>query len=274
MKTTFFKILIIAAVLTGCKEKIDLNLNTSASKIVIEGSVTNELKKQKVMISRTTGFFSQGQIPRVTGATVTIDDGQNQFLLKETDPGIYYSETAFTGVPGKTYTLTVNVNGQSFFATTSMIPVTQVDSIAIEKATNQLNPDMVLDPKKQWFNILLYCQEPGYMKNFYLMDAYKNGKLMTDTITKKGFSDDMLYNGSFIDGTKTLQVDANIGDSITFQLSSIDQQYYQYLRGIYETVINGSPFAGPPSNVKGNISGGAFGYFYAAAVSFGTKVVK
>ena len=98
--------------------------------------------------------------------------------------------------------------------------------------------------------------------------------MITDTITNKGFSDDLLYNGSYISGTKTLQVDAQAGDTITFQLSSIEKNYYLYVRGINELAINGSPFAGTPSNVVGNISGDVFGYFYAAAVSSSSIVIQ
>lgn len=273
MKTTILKIAVLLMVLAGCKEKIEIDLEQSEPRIVIEGSVTNELKKHIVKVSRTTAYFNS-RPSLVSGAFVSISNGEELYMLNETEPGVYVAEEAFAGSPGNTYTLNVVVGGQKYSATSKMVAVPEVDSIKLEKGTNPLSPGVILDPDKTYYNILLYCQEPGNIKNYYLMDAFINGIIATDTVTKKGISDDMMFNGMYVTGTKTLQVAANIGDTITFSLESIDMDYYMFILGIHDALMNGSPFAGTPANVKGNISNGAFGYFYAACISNASCVVK
>lgn len=260
--------------MTSCKEKMELTLGQSSSKIVIEGSVTNEIKHHSVRISMSTDYFYNDQSPKVSGAIVMLSDGTNEYVYKEETPGIYNSEIEFAGVPGSTYKLSVEYKGQTYTASSTMISVPSIDSIGLEKALIPIQPGVILDPDKNYYNILLYCQEPAGTSDYYLMDAYKNGVLLTDTITKKGFTDDAFYNGSYINGVKALQIVADPNDTITFQLASIEKQYCYFILALRDAGMSGSPFTGPPSNIIGNVSNGGLGYFYATAVSLKTRVVR
>ena len=49
---------------------------------------------------------------------------------------------------------------------------------------------------------------------------------------------------------------------------SISKDYLDFITGLLtESGGGGSPFDGPPANVKGNINNGALGFFLAAAVT-------
>jgi hypothetical protein len=253
---------------------MDITLDHSAAKIVVEGSVTNELKHQSIRLTQSTDYFYNDHSPAVSGATVIVTDGSNSYKFNESEPGMYYSESAFAGVPGNTYELNITYESKTYTASSTMQVVVPIDSIGLEKASLPIEPGVILDQNKSYYNILLYCQEPGATENYYMMDAYKNGKLITDTINKKNITDDLMYNGSYIYGVKSLQIVSDPGDTIMFQLSSIDRQYCLFLVALRESGMNGSPFTGPASNAVGNISNGALGYFYTAAVSKSTNIVK
>lgn len=274
MKKIILMALTIGLFAAGCKEKMELTLDQSSSKIVIEGSITNEFKQHVVKISQSTDYFYNNQTPAASGASVSVSDGSNAYIFTESLPGTYISETAFAGIPGKTYQLNVNYNNETYTAQSTMIPVAIVDSIQLEKADMPIQPGVILDPDKNYYNILLYSQEPGETENYYMMDAYRNGVLQTDTLSKKFIADDMIYNGSYVYGAKMIQVEANTGDTIEFQLASIEKDYCMYVFAIQGSTMGGSPFSGPPSNFQGNISNGGLGYFYATAISSKAAIVK
>ena len=274
MKTNILLIVLSINLFTNCTEKIDIKLDESASKIVIEGSISTEQKSHTIKVSKSAGYFYNKPAQGVSGATVTISDGEQSVLLTETSQGIYQTPSDFAGKTGRTYKLIVHYNAVDYTATSTLNAVSPLDSIALEKATIPIEPGAVMDPKKTYYNIKIYCQEPGGIKNYYMMDAFRNGVNVTDTITKKGIANDDLVDGSYINGMNALQVVADKGDSLSLQLASIDEGYYLYVLAIREALSNGNPFSGAPANVKGNISNGAFGYFYATAFTKKTKVIK
>src|SRR5690242_5018759 len=119
-------IILFAAVigLTACEKTVYLDLDKSNPKVVIEGMVTDREDMQFVKVSRSAGFYSTGGTPRVTDATVqVVDDLGNTFNFVHNPNsnadslGIYLPETPFSGEIGRTYTLTVIVDGKSYEAT-------------------------------------------------------------------------------------------------------------------------------------------------------------
>lgn len=273
MKTTFFLLLACVVFLSSCSEKIDIELKEASSKIVIEGSITNKSGQHEVRVTRSLGYLDGNATPAVTNAQVSISDGTQLFTLSHTGNGRYKTDPGLCGVPGKTYTLRVVVDGIEYTASERMNPVTPIDSLAVLKAYMAIQPGVIWDEGKLYYNIGVFCQEPGAETNFYMFDLYRNGVLFTDTITKKFFSDDGFINGSYIQGMNVLQIDANPGDSVRLVMSSVSRDYYYFMYGVIQAGMSGNPFAGQPSNVAGNISNGALGYFRASAVAEGEGLV-
>src|SRR5690349_13965130 len=106
---------------TSCEKVINVDLDESEKKYVIEGEVSNiAATANTVKISQTKKFEEENTFEGVSDATVTIqvNDG-NTYTLAETSTGIY-TTTAFTGKPGSAYKLTVSLNGTVFTATSKM----------------------------------------------------------------------------------------------------------------------------------------------------------
>src|ERR1035437_4626933 len=98
---------------SSCQKVIQLKLSTSPSLIVIQGNVYDQPGPYTINITKSVSFDQSNVYPTVTDAAVTISDNVgNTEVLKETAPG-NYSTSALQGVPGRTYNLSVTINGQT-----------------------------------------------------------------------------------------------------------------------------------------------------------------
>ncbi|OFY36127.1 MAG: hypothetical protein A2W91_04905 [Bacteroidetes bacterium GWF2_38_335] len=274
MKTIIFSLLAVVAVLTGCKEKIEIDLDETTSRLVIDAELTTEKKVHSVKLNMSTSYFEEGSMPTVSGALVILNDGSGDLMLNETDPGVYSTPDDFAGIPGKTYMLTVSYDGKKYTATSVMPQVVPMDSIVFEKTTLPIQPGVIIDPAKSYYNICVYCQEPGNTKDFYMVDVIKNGVMLTDTLAKKIIMDDEVVNGSYLDGYRAIQINAVPGDEINFSISTIQREYFLFVYSVIQTQFSGNPFSGPPANADTNFSGGAAGFFITRGVHSLSGVIK
>jgi hypothetical protein len=274
-------IMLIAIVASACTEKIDVKLDTTYTRVVVDGNIEADTGVYRVTLTKSADYFSNEPVPRIVNATVSLSDGLSTFMLHESQQGvsgIYETDPDFCGKPGSTYTLHVElpeeIAGNTTVDATSYLPsVTHLDSIRAV-----FNPDW--GPKGIW-TIKLWAQEPGDEVNYYLFNFYRNGKLMTDTITKKVVSDDKFYNGSYMTGVDVIYINNEHpwetiypGDTITLQMSGITKEYYAFIDQVKQSGFNIPFFTGPPANVEGNISNGGIGFFSAYSNSFAKAVVK
>jgi energy-coupling factor transporter ATP-binding protein EcfA2 len=266
MKTTVILAAISILFFTSCRERIDMDLDNASSRIVIEGSITNENKEHEIRITRSIGYLEEGSTPAVTNATVTITGDNQTITLTHTGHGIYKTIPAMAGIVGATYQLKVVIDGKEYMASERLNPIASIDSIAIDRANVPIQPGVIWEAGKTYYNLGVYCQEPGDQVNFYVFDAFKNGELVSDTITKQFVSDDSFINGSYIYGMYAYQVEAVPGDSVSIRMYNVSQNYYDYIVGLFSAGMSGNPFSGTPSNVQGNISNNALGYFWVSCI--------
>ena len=104
MKTIIKKLglFIFLFALASCQDVIELDVEDSAVKIVIDGRITNS-SPNYVEISTTAGYFDQGATNRVNNAAVVLyEDGDTVAILSpDSIPGLY--STPYQGIEGKEY---------------------------------------------------------------------------------------------------------------------------------------------------------------------------
>lgn len=267
--------------LWGCTEKIDVKLDSSYARLVVDGHIESDSGTYIVALTETSDYFANAPAPRVVNAEVTISDGSQTYPMTETAKGIsglYATPAGFRAEHGKTYTLSVDLQNEiagvkSAAASCYLPPVTHLDSIA---ATFHLDWG-----KKGAWTIKLWAQEPGDEVNYYLFNYYRNGKLMSDTITKKVVSDDKFYNGSYMTGVDVIYINnmhewetLHTGDTVTLQMSGITKEYFDFVNQVSQAGFSIPFFSGPPANVQGNVSNGGVGFFAAWSNSYATCIVK
>ena len=266
-------ILIIAIFASSCSEKIDLKLDESQKRIVVEGMITTDTMVHKIKLTKSAAYFSNEAPPKLSGAVVTLNDGSSVYTLTENpaSSGIYCTDSTFAGVVGRTYTLNINFNNETWTATSLLKYLSPIDSVSCKK----LDSPFGNNNRDTTYEVDLCAQEPATPGDFYMWLVYKNGVLNTDTITKASLTDDVFYNGLYVTDFPVQFVKASIGDTITLEMYSISKEYYEFFNGlIMETMAGGNPFAGPPANVKGNITNGGIGFFQASATSRGTCIIQ
>jgi hypothetical protein len=268
-------VLFMAGALISCREKIELKLDSTFTRLVVEGSITDQAVAHSVCLTTTSDYLSSAMPPIVTGALVEISDGSQVFQLTETEPGVYRTDPWVKGVPGKEYTLTIrgvdiNDDGEEEIYTASevMKPVMVLDSIVVDKHLPVTTPPL--------YKVSGWGKEPATAGDCYMWSFWLNGKLQSDTLYKKVFVDDTFVNGSYIPGLTIFdEIKAQPGDTILVETRALSRRYYDFIVTLMlETFWNQGGGAGPPANVKGNVSNGALGYFQASAVSYSTTIVK
>ena len=271
LKRIILFLLSIWALLSGCEEKMDVEFDkTSEPKMVVEGSISTDTTAHKVILSRTSDFFSVDPQNMITNANVSISDNEgNVFILTETEPGIYLTSPDVFGVIGREYALHITLDdGQSFEASDVLNDVPVIDSLKHSNNYNHFDPSM--DMFGWGYDIIYYGPEPEGIGDYYMWDLYINDTLMNDTIIESIFTDDVFVDGNYIKDLELFMISENDihGDSakITLETKAISKGYYDFLTGLMlETVWKGSPWDGPPANVETNIKPEGFGYFHAYA---------
>lgn len=244
-------------IFTSCEKEIDVDLRSSEPKLVIEGLITAD-SLATVRLTMSKDFSSNNTFDPVLGALVSVsDDKGNTEILKIDTSGIYKAQN-LRGVPGRTYNLKVNVDGQEYTASSTMSPHTvKIDSIT-----------MYYIPLFKYACPMIYFQDPKGSKNYYRELLYINGKRKkldedaTDTDDREGFYLSRLVpafkeNGSDEDPIKK-------GDTITVEHQLLDKGAYTF----FETL---GRIGNSQTNPTSNIVGGALGYF--SAYTFDRKTI-
>lgn len=266
------------AFLSSCTEEINMPLDSTYTRLVVDGSITTDTIRHKVRLTKSGDALFKQPIQAISNASVTISDGSNEFVLLEDslNKGVYETDSTVYGVPGKTYTLNIshvdiNDDGvyEEYSAQSFLKKENPIDSIQV--MYDGRNPDYA-----GWI-INLYAQEIGGGRNFYLLKAYKNNVLLTDSTYEYSLGDNTGFNGGYYYGfpvymlnkTKKDEV-VKDGDLITLEMDGITEEYYNFISDFIQEYNPKIPiFSGPSANISTNIEpkDKAVGFFAAYSVA-------
>ncbi len=256
-----------------CTERIDIEVDSTYTRLAVEGYITTDTIRHYVKLTMTSDYFSNQPAPPVSDAIVRIDDGSRVITLTEDpmNPGIYLTGSDYYGIPGRIYTLIVSqvdINGdglmEEYSASSELHPVNSVDSITLE---------LLEGTHFSIYQVCVYAWDPP-TKNYYAFKVLKNGVLLTDSLTNLIVQDDAFFNGNYTYGIPSQFLDqqredekVNPGDTITFELNGITGDYYKFIIEAQSEIFYHTPlFSGPPANISTNISNGAIGFFTAYSI--------
>ncbi len=135
-------------IFTSCKEQYEPKTSIFEEVLVIESTITNELKKQTVKLSRVRRLESE--LPDTEkNATVVINANNETFTFTEIEAGTYQSNIAFKAVPDVEYILFITTeNGKKYKSTpTFLTPEAPISNLYAQKETvnNQLGIQVYID---------------------------------------------------------------------------------------------------------------------------------
>jgi hypothetical protein len=281
MTKKFSIIIVVALLAVSCTEKINLKLDSTYTRLVVDGHIKSDTMAYFINLTKTADYFSNVAAPRMVNATVTLTDGTNSFPLTETSPGqsgIYQTDSKFAGIIGKEYTLHITlpevIAGTTIYtASCKLEGVTKLDSIQANFNSSE--------GKDGVWEVDVFAQDPPGQKNYYMLNLYRNGQLWSDTITKVAVFDNQFFQGRYINGAQAFRINNSHlwetlypGDTLMVELSAITQEYYNFINQVKLAGVSIPFFTGPPANVQGNVSNFGVGFFAAYSSSFAKTVVK
>jgi hypothetical protein len=250
MNNTYLYILSILGVIsfTSCEDVIDLELDNTDPRVVIEAITDMNTSSIEVDVSLTTDFFDESVPNVVTDASVTlINEAGDQTIIPVNAEGSY-SLSPIDIVSGEKYTLEVVVDGETYTAET-FAPF-QVDIFAI---------DTLLEPPffeggNPFFQCFYSWQDTPNEENHYQLRTFINDTLSGPLAI---YDDDGLDGQLFI---RPLMALVEFGDTVRFQLLSIDKETYDYFVEFNAAVSQGFNST-TPFNPQGNFDNDGLGYF-------------
>lgn len=302
--------------MVGCTKEVEIPIPGYEEQVVIDGRIEVD-GPPFVLLSTTKDIYSPTDLEAylnsfISGATVTVSDGENSVVLDEVcsdevPPGFEPFVADLFGVPanqlsevricayttfntnifgevGKTYSLTVEHDGQSFTSETTLVDPVPFDSV-------YWKPE---DKEEQYGFSWVTLSDPANLYNAYFwevkrinLDSTGNERDGLFTNTFNPVFDDEFFSGTTFDFAYENPMSFDdvdipdaargyyaLGDTVVIKFSSLDRDVYEYYEKKYIQINNGgSPFA-VPANIPTNIEGGALGVWAGFSPHYDTLICK
>ncbi len=264
-------------ILVSCQEVIDIDLNSSDPRLVVEGAISSTDSVTWVRLTRSVNFDEPNSFPGVVNAQVSVTDSKGvttplleEFLfvndegasIEEITPSFYRAH--LKGVVGETYTLNIIENDKSYSTTTVLNPPVAIDTIFVQ-STNGFNPPEL---PSEFMNCSFY--DPKGEVNQYRFIQSING--VDDNYIYVG--NDTFFNGIYVNASLFGSEKGFVkGDTVVVKLQTIDTGNYNYLQAL-SRMIGGGGESVSPTNPPSNFTGDAMGYFYAYSEDRDTIIIK
>lgn len=291
--------------LHACTKEVKIDLPPFEQKIVVDGRIEVGMPPV-IILSRSQNLYSSTSLDAiqnnfVSGAQILVSDGSitdtlEQICTNNLDPSLkplvaqflgvsesdldnfnYCAYTSFNaaifGVVGKTYSLTINVEGKTYTSKTTIMPPPTIDSTYFKyngTYTDRGYAWIVIDDNPNVYNTY-FAQVKSLVTDTRFFtpygpafdDEYFNGLKFKFGIPNAGS-----YQNDSI--SKDMQGYFKVGDTAVVSLSSMDLDVYNFMLQKYAQVDNGgNPFASP-ANIPTNIVGGALGVWAGFAATYDT----
>ncbi|UZR97061.1 DUF4249 domain-containing protein [Chondrinema litorale] len=271
--------------LTACEDEAgDLKLPTYEPKLVIDGQI-EQGKYAQVTLTKSASYFADIDSAAlrealVSTAKVSISDGEKSEVLtltKNSDkfPPYYYKGTELVGEVGKTYTLTVETQGQVYQAETSIPEPPKFDNLSFEFDSSEdtlalLGAEFTDNAEEEnYYRIFTYRENkdvkyvPMYLST--LGDKYFNGETFSLNILRGSQSLTEIADDIYF--TK--------GDTIRVKFCSLDKAHFDFWRTLEREAYSvGNPFTSSGNEILSNTGEGTLGVWGGYGATYYQLIVK
>lgn len=305
----------LTVLLNGCTKEVTIDIPGYEEQLVIDGRIETD-SPPFVLLSKSMEVYASTDLEAflngfISGAVVTVSNGTTTVTLSEIcsdnlPPGTEELAASMFGIPvselanyqlcaytsfdpaiwgeiGKTYTLTVSYEGQTYTAETSIVSPTSFDNSYWQPDGDTPNhgfswvtlsdPGGVFDAYK-WEVKRIDLDENGEERDQSFMPTFSP---VFDDEFFDGLTFDFWYENPYAYGegyTEDTEWLFEQGDTVVIKLSKMDEPLYEFMEKKYiQLQTAGNPFA-TPTNIPSNIQGGALGVWAGYSPSFDTLVCE
>ena len=280
MKTLYLFIGLIVLFFSSCEEVIEIDINDANPEVIIEAIITDLIGPYTVKITKSGDFYEPGIYETISNAIIILsDDDGNSEILEEIEEGIYQTDEII-GLPGKTYKLSIDIEGKNYYASSTM-----PEKVILEKLTYKYseisNPHQTTDG----YSVSFMINDPANALNYYRLKIYRNGELYTDAQNYIILWDDKLFDGN----RATLPIKKGgelfqLNDTLDVELHTLNKESYWYYRTLNNVITKDNPMGSfgkqmmegstAPANPETNWTNGALGFFTTSCVSTKRIVIE
>lgn len=276
-------------VFMGCQQEIEVDLPDYEPKIVVEGTIENG-KPAMVILSKSISYFAHIDLNyllnnvfiRDAEVYVTSSDGETERLMFQycADSPVYfaYCGNNIRGKENTTYTLTINYEGQTYKATTTIPHTFELEDICFSTISEFINADtmrtiriqMTDNPSEEnYYAFQLKVSCPSFKDRLWAStvpiafdDKTLNGITFNYELERYGYSTMFSYMMSEEERQAQRRITFRPGDTVYVKHSQMDYNSYRFmLTGGTEAVMGTNPFTNPApviSNIEGDNALGAW----------------
>ena len=276
-------------VFMGCQQEIEVDLPDYEPKIVVEGTIENG-KPAMVILSKSISYFAHIDLNyllnnvfiRDAEVYVTSSDGETERLMFQycADSPVYfaYCGNNIRGKENTTYTLTINYEGQTYKATTTIPHTFDLENLWFSSISEYINADtmrtiriqMTDNPSEEnYYAFQLKVSCPSFKDRLWAStvpiafdDKTLNGITFNYELERYGYSTMFSYMMSEEERQAQRRITFRPGDTVYVKHSQMDYNSYRFmLTGGTEAIMGTNPFTNPApviSNIEGENALGAW----------------
>lgn len=248
----------------SCEEVIDIDLNSSAPRLVAEGYIEQD-SVGWVRLSYTTDYFTTEASVYMNDASVSIYNEQGDSETLDFYGNGLYRGNSLVGTENLRYTMSIVSQDFSHEATSKLFSPVQNLSVNFEKGDNP-RPGQ----SSNNFTISIWFDDDPAIENYYLIKFQINDTLKTD---RYNCIKDSYYTEGGIIEYSPMRVNFKQNDDVVVYVYSIDEgtyTYYNQLNDLYGSGMNSST----PYNPQSNFGNEVLGYFLSTSCNSVHSVVQ
>lgn len=282
--------LMIVMSIMSCEDPIDVPLQDGGVQLVVDAWVDNQVRDQEIVLSLSQAYFNSADPQAVRDAQIAItrDDGALfEFVHVEDGRYVWTSNGQSLGQEGDVFTLDIDYDNNSYSSSTAINRVPDIDSVGVEFREDEIFSD-------DGYYTQFFARDPMGKGDTYWIKTFFNGSFLGKAQELNIAFDAGFDAGSGIDGlifippirefTNRLDEDLlpipyELGDTVTVELLSINNQAFNFLEIARDQINNGDNgiFSIPLANTRSNITASddslVLGFFNVAGVSTSSRVI-
>lgn len=248
----------------SCQKVIDIHPATGEVKVIIQGYLYND-SIAHVVVTKSTDYLSTTTPPSISNAVVTLSDDNGNSEILTWNASRQRFESVMKGVIDDTYTLTVDLEGKSYSATSTLLYLDPVDSITVVKEEES-------SFRQEGYYMKLYGTIPTNIDKYYLFKGYSNDSSLNGP-NDINYADNLLVSGR-LDGID-MGYKCDSLETAKLEIYSLTLPAEKFYAAAQLQLNNdGGFFSTPPANVPSMFNNGAIGLFQCSAVQVLTTFVQ